>query len=120
MTLLPNIELPRPFNSLSDRSVICSNEVTCGQILDEDSSPERPSYDQNLGTFSPNPSFSGAENGVNNQPGFPDGPVVKNLTANAGDTRDAGLILGSSRLLRGGNDNPLQYSCLENPMDRGA
>ena len=46
--------------------------------------------------------------------------VVKNLPANAGDTRDAGLIPGSSRSLGGGNDNPLQYSCLENPMDRGA
>ena len=40
--------------------------------------------------------------------------VVKNLPANAGDIRDSGLIPG------GGNSNPLQYSCLENPMDRGA
>ena len=47
-------------------------------------------------------------------------PVVKNLLANAGDTRDAGLIPGLGRLPGGGNGNPLQYSCLEHPMDRGA
>ena len=47
--------------------------------------------------------------------------VVKNLPANAGDIRDTGLILGSERSLGGGNGNPsLQYSCLEDPMDRGA
>ena len=46
--------------------------------------------------------------------------VVKNLPANAGDTRDMGLIPGSGRAPEGGNGNPLQYSCLENPMDRGA
>ena len=40
--------------------------------------------------------------------------------ANAGDTREAGLILGLGRSLGGGHGNPLQYSCLENPMDRGA
>ena len=40
--------------------------------------------------------------------------VVKNLPANAGDARDAGRSPG------GGHDNPLQYSCLEDPMDRGA
>ena len=47
------------------------------------------------------------------------GLVVKNLPANAGDTEDLGLIPGSGRSPRGGNDNPLQYSCLRNPMDRG-
>ena len=48
-------------------------------------------------------------------------PVVKKLPANAGDTKDAGLIPGSGRFPRGGgHGNPLQYSCLENPMDRGA
>ena len=52
--------------------------------------------------------------------GFPGGTVVKNLPANAGDARDASLIPGSGRSLGGGNGNPLQYSCLENPMDRGA
>ena len=46
--------------------------------------------------------------------------AVKNLPANAGDKRDAGLILGWGRSLRGGNGNPLQYSCLESTMDRGA
>ena len=39
---------------------------------------------------------------------------------NAGDTRDVGLISGSGRSPGGGNGNPFQYSCLENPMDRGA
>ena len=46
--------------------------------------------------------------------------VVKNLPANAGDTRDVGLILGSGRSPGVGSGNPLQYSCLENSMDRGA
>ena len=46
--------------------------------------------------------------------------MVKNPPTNAGDTRDAGLIPGSGRSFREGNGNPLQYSCLENPMDRGA
>ena len=44
----------------------------------------------------------------------------KNLPANAGNTGDAGLIPGSGRSPGGGHGNPLQYSCLENPMDRGA
>ena len=44
--------------------------------------------------------------------------VVKNLPANAGDLRDVGLIPGSGRSLGRGHGNPLQYSCLENPMDR--
>ena len=46
--------------------------------------------------------------------------VVKNLPANAGDVREAGSIPGSGRSPGGGNSNPFQYSCLENPMDRGA
>ena len=46
--------------------------------------------------------------------------VLKNPPANAGDIRDAGLIPGLSRSPGGGNGNPLQHSCLENPMDRGA
>ena len=46
--------------------------------------------------------------------------VLKNLLANAGDKRDAGLIPGLGGSPRGGHDNPFQYSCLENPMDRGA
>ena len=46
--------------------------------------------------------------------------VVKNLPVNAGDIRDRDLIPGSGRSPGGGHGNPLQYSCLENPMDRGA
>ena len=46
--------------------------------------------------------------------------VVKNLPANEGDLRDASLIPGLGRSPGGGHDNPLQYSCLENPTDRGA
>ena len=46
--------------------------------------------------------------------------VVKNSPANAGDVRDAGLIPELGRSPGGGNGNPLQYSCLENSMDRGA
>ena len=43
--------------------------------------------------------------------------MVKNTSANAGDIRDVGLILGSGRSPRGGHS---KYSCLENPIDRGA
>ena len=46
--------------------------------------------------------------------------VVKNLPANEGDIRDVGSVPGSERSPRGGHGKPLQYSCLENPMDRGA
>ena len=46
--------------------------------------------------------------------------VVKNRPANAGDRRDSGSIPGSGRFPGGGHGNPLQYSCLENPLDRGA
>ena len=46
--------------------------------------------------------------------------MEKNLPGNAGDTREAGLIPGSGRSPGGGNGNPLQYSSLENPTDRGA
>ena len=49
--------------------------------------------------------------------GFPGGTVVKNLLTNAGD---AGSVPVSGRSPGGGNGNPLQYSCLENSMDRGA
>ena len=45
--------------------------------------------------------------------------VVTNLPANAGDIRDSGSIPGSGRSPGGGHGNPFQYSCLENPMDRG-
>ena len=46
--------------------------------------------------------------------------VVKNSPTNAGDIRNMGLIPGLGRCPGGGHGNPLQYSCLENPMDRGA
>ena len=46
--------------------------------------------------------------------------MVKSLPASAGDIRNMGSILGLGRSPGGGNGNPLQYSCLENSMDRGA
>ena len=46
--------------------------------------------------------------------------MVKNLPANAGVVRDVGSVPGSGRSPGGGCSYPLQYSCLENPMDRGA
>ena len=52
--------------------------------------------------------------------GFPGGALVKNLPANEGDARDGGLILVLRRSPGVGNGNPLQNSCLEYPMDRGA
>ena len=52
--------------------------------------------------------------------GFPGGAVVKNPPANAGEARDAGLIPESERSSGDGNGNLLQYSCLENSMDREA
>ena len=52
--------------------------------------------------------------------GFPSGSVDKESACNAGDTGDVSSIPGSGRSPREGNGNLLQYSCLENPMDRGA
>ena len=52
--------------------------------------------------------------------GFPGGTVVNNLPAKAGDEGDVGSVLGSGRYLGAGNGNSLQYSCLENSMDREA
>ena len=46
--------------------------------------------------------------------------LVENPPGNAGDTGDGGLIPGSGKVLGGGNGNPFHYSCLGNPMDRGA
>ena len=51
---------------------------------------------------------------------LPGGPMVKNLPANAGDAGDLGSISGLGRSPGGGSGNLLQYSCLENSMDRGA
>ena len=56
---------------------------------------------------------------INLKEGFPGDSVVKNLPANAGDAGNMGSIPGSGRSLEEGNGNPLQYSFLENPMDRG-
>ena len=47
-------------------------------------------------------------------------PVVKNPPASAGDAGDTGAVSGLRRFLGAENSNPLQYSCLKNPMDRGA
>ena len=52
--------------------------------------------------------------------GFPGGSVVKNPPANAGDTGDKGLIPGSGKSPGEENGNPVQYSCLNNPVDNGA
>ena len=46
--------------------------------------------------------------------------MLRNPLANVGDTRDVGSVLGSERSCGGEDDNPLQFSCLGNPMDRGA
>ena len=46
--------------------------------------------------------------------------MIENPLANAGDIRDAGSVPESGRSPGGGHGDPLQYSCLENPMDRGA
>ena len=55
-----------------------------------------------------------------NPGGSAGGSVVKNLPANAGATKDMGSIPGLGRCPGVGNGSPLLYSCLENPMDRGA
>ena len=52
--------------------------------------------------------------------GFSGGSMGKNLPANVRDTGDCSSIPGSGRAPGGGSGNPLQYSCLENPTDRGA
>ena len=54
------------------------------------------------------------------RPQFQVALVVKNLPANVGDLRDTGLIPASGKSPGGGHGNALQYSCLENPMNRGA
>ena len=60
------------------------------------------------------------EEGIGTLRSFSGGVVVKNPHANAGDARDMALIPGSGRSPGEGNSNALQYSCLGNPMDRGA
>ena len=56
---------------------------------------------------------------IRNSRGTQEAPVVKNSSANARDIKDPDLITESGRSSGGGNGKPLQYSCLENPMDRG-
>ena len=51
--------------------------------------------------------------------GFPGGAAVKNLSTSTGDVGGTGLIPGSGRFPQEENGNPLQYVCLDNPMDRG-
>ena len=51
--------------------------------------------------------------------GFPGGATGKELPAKSGDVKDVILIPGSERSSGGGHGNPLQYSCLQNPMGRG-
>ena len=65
----------------------------------------------------PTPAIKSAVSYMPGESGFPGGSVVKNLPANA---RGTGLIPGSESSPRVGNGNLLQYSCQENPMDRGA
>ena len=55
-----------------------------------------------------------------NFPTFQDSSTGKESACHAGDTKDPSLIPGSGRSFGEGHGNPLQYSCLENPMDRGA
>ena len=50
-------------------------------------------------------------------PGFSGGSVVKESACNSGNAQDTGSIPGLERSLEGGHGHPLQYSCLENPMD---
>ena len=57
---------------------------------------------------------------VRQERAFPGGAKVKNSPASAGDLRGLGSIPGSGRCPGGGHGNPLQHSCLENPMDRGS
>ena len=68
------------------------------------------------GHFSKEPNLLRSHNAL----GFLSGSVVKSLPSNAGDIGDTDLIPGSGRSPGGGHGNLLQYSCLGNPMDRGA
>ena len=64
--------------------------------------------------------FLGKGVGFHCEQGFPRGIVVKHPPASVRDAGDLGSIPGLGRSLGGGHGNPLQYSCLENPTDRGA
>ena len=56
---------------------------------------------------------------INRKLGFLGSTIVKNPPANAGNVRNTGSIPGLGRSPGGGHGNPVQYSCLKNPMDRG-
>ena len=83
-----------------------------------------PDYKRHLEQFFPQEIKNFWEDGILKSPekwqGLPSGTVVKNMPANPQDARDVGLIPGLGRFSGVGSDNPLQYSCLENPMDRRA
>ena len=64
--------------------------------------------------------FSGLSSLLNQRVGSPNGSAGKESTCNAEDTGDSGSVPGSGRSPGEENGNPLQYSCLENSMDRGA
>ena len=83
----------------------------------DDHLPWKESHWEINGKFSPDSCLRRIKNIGN---GFPGGAVVKNPPAHAGDARDSGSIPASGRSPGGGNENPVQYSCLENSMDRGA
>ena len=84
--------------------------------------PLQYSYQENPGTGEPGglPSLGSHRVGHDWSDLAAAAAVIKNLPASAGDIIDAGLIPGSGRSPEGGHGNPLQYSCLENPMNRGA
>ena len=84
----------------------CADECECVCVLQERSETEQEGRSDTV--------FRGP---IADITGFPGGSVVKNLPANARALRS---ILGSRRAPGRGNGNPLQHSCLENPMDRGA
>ena len=65
-------------------------------------------------------SFQPHKNMLSKKADLNSGSVVKNPPANAGNTGNMGSVPGLGRSPAGGNGNPFQYSCLENPMDRGA
>ena len=73
-----------------------------------------------LYTYVYNCSYTHTHTHTHTHTGFPGSAVVKNPPANAGDSRDMGSIPGSGRSPRVGKGTLLQYSCLENPTDRGA
>ena len=95
---------PRSLEKLRPRAL--SSHTTGGVQPAKTDSPYHPSTDNYTPFKLPN--------------GFPDGPVTKNTPANAGDAGDVGLIPESERPPGGENGNPLQSSCLENPMGRRA